>query len=412
MSRDFDVIVVGAGVVGAATAASLAVAGLCAPGRVALLTDAPPPAAADDWDLRVYALSRASERLLRFARAWDALPPQRKEPYERMCVWDASGTAGGRGSLTFDCADIGEANLGVIVDGRALQIACLAAARDAGVLVMEATLTGVESGAGEIRVRLGQGRELGAGLLVGAAGTDSTVRALLGIGTAGHAYLQDAVVAHVTTSRPHENTAWQRFLPGGPLAFLPLPDGRSSIVWSVARTEAARLRALDHQGFADELTAASGEALGRCVPTTPLASFPLKLQYALDYARPRAVLVGDAAHVVHPLAGQGLNLGLMDCAALIETLRDAPGPGAFGDRRVLRRYERWRRSENLFAAAALDGFERLFSSTSFALSRLRTGGLEAVGRLPALKRAIAMRALGLEGDVPAFLTGGLPSPRR
>ena len=405
MSREFDVIVVGAGVVGAALAAGLAAAGVCEPGRVALLADAPahPVAADTDWDLRVFALSRASERLLRFAGAWDLVPSRRLHPYGRMCVGDASGEAGGRGSLTFDGADMGEPNLGMIAEGRALQSACLQAARTAGVVVIEAALAAVETGATAARVRLGDGRELRGGLVVAADGTDSTARALLGIGTAGHTYLQDAIVAHVRTALPHQNTAWQRFLPSGPLAFLPLPDGRSSIVWSTARAEAARLRTLDADAFAAELDAASGAALGRCEPATARAGFPLKLQYALEYARPRAVLVGDAAHVVHPLAGQGLNLGLMDCAALIETLRDAGGPRSFGDLRVLRRYERWRKSENLVAAAVLDGFERLFSSTSFVLSRLRSRGLEVVGALPVVKRGFAERALGLAGDVPRFI---------
>jgi 2-octaprenylphenol hydroxylase len=262
-------------------------------------------------------------------------------------------------------------------------------------------------------VLLRDGRELSCLLVIAADGTESRTRELLGIDSAGHAYHQDALVAHVRTAKPHARTARQRFLPTGPLALLPLPDGRSSIVWSTSRSEAARLRALDAGAFGDAVTAASGEVLGTCELTTSVATFPLKLQYALDYVRPRAVLLGDAAHAVHPLAGQGLNLGLLDCASLASVLGDAAsGPGSsavarFGEQRVLRRYERRRRSENLLAATALDGLERLFGNDNPLLSRLRVLGLGAVGRVPYLTRALAERALGVTGDLPEFLK---PSP--
>jgi 2-polyprenylphenol 6-hydroxylase len=403
-STDFDVIIVGAGVIGLAMASLLVARKLCAAGRVAVVADrfVAAPSSDADWDLRVFALSRASERLLRVCGVWDALPKPRVFAYERMCVWDAGGAPQARGSLTFDCAEIGEPNLGFIVEGSALQWQCLSAARERGVLMIEGAVQATQASDGEIMLRLEDGRELRAQLLVAADGTESRTRDLLGIDTAGHAYQQDALVAHVHTTLPHRSTAWQRFLSTGPVAFLPLNDGRCSIVWSVARARAAELRAMDPKDFAAALTQASGEALGQCTLTTPVASFPLKLQYALDYVRPRAVLLGDAAHVVHPLAGQGLNLGLLDCAALAQVLAEAGSVESFGDYKTLRRYERWRRSENLLAAAALDGLERLFSSSG-AVSGLRSASLSAVGKLPFLKRSFAERALGLAGDVPDFL---------
>jgi 2-polyprenylphenol 6-hydroxylase len=252
-------------------------------------------------------------------------------------------------------------------------------------------------------VRLSDGRALRSRLLIAADGQDSKARALLGIDTGGHIYHQDALVAHVRTAKSHANTAWQRFLPSGPLALLPLADGRSSIVWSTALAGAARLRALDAEAFGAALTTASGAVLGDCELSTPLASFPLKLQYALDYARPRAVLLGDAAHVVHPLAGQGLNLGLLDCAVLADVLGQAGGGAFFGEHGLLRRYERRRRSENMLAAGAFDGLERLFSTANPLGAGLRAAALSGVGKVPFLKRRLAQRALGLTGDLPSFL---------
>jgi 2-polyprenylphenol 6-hydroxylase len=423
---DFDFLIVGGGITGCVMASLLVNRKLAAPGRVAIVADGAPPApvpsvADSDWDLRVFALSRASQRLLTICGAWQLLPTQKYNAYERMCVWDArSGPPlgvipAGAGSLSFDCAELGEPNLGYIVEGRALQAACRRAATAAGAVFIDAGILEILVDEAHVRVSLSDDRDLQGQLLIAADGADSTARKLLGIDTAGHAYHQDALVAHVRTANSHRNTAWQRFLPSGPLAFLPLPDGRSSIVWSTARAEALRLRSLDAAAFGAELERASGEVLGACEVTTPIASFPLKLQYALDYARPRAVLVGDAAHAVHPLAGQGLNLGLLDCAVLAEVLggdslrlggADLGGPVRFGEHKLLRRYERRRKSENVLAATMFDGLERLFSNDSAVLARMRIAGLAAVGRVPFVKRELASRALGLSGDVPAFLKAG------
>jgi 2-polyprenylphenol 6-hydroxylase len=421
LGRDFDFLIVGGGITGCVMASLLVNRRLAEPGRVAIVADGAQPAvvpavADSDWDLRVFALSRASQRLLTICGAWQLLPTQKYNAYERMCVWDArGGPPEGAGSLSFDCAELGEPNLGYIVEGRALQTACRHAATAAGAVIIDAGTLEILVDEAHVRVNLSDDRDLQGQLLIAADGADSTARKLLGIDTAGHAYHQDALVAHVRTAISHRNTAWQRFLPLGPLAFLPLPDGRSSIVWSTARPEALRLRSLDAAAFGAELERASGEVLGACEVTTPIASFPLKLQYALDYVRPRAVLVGDAAHAVHPLAGQGLNLGLLDCAVLAEVLggdsrdlggADLGGPLSFGEHKLLRRYERRRKSENVLAATVFDGLERLFSNDSTVLARLRIAGLGAVGRVPFVKRELASRALGLSGDVPAFLRAG------
>jgi len=405
MNRDLDAVIVGAGVIGTVMAALLVARRLSTPQRVVIVCDRLPsqPTPDGDWDVRVFALSRASERLLRICGVWESLPAARRFAYERVRVWDASGDPRGRGSLEFDCARLGEPNLGFIVDGLALQHECLRAARSAGVAVIEAGVAAIATNDANIALRLTDGRELRSKLLLAADGPNSKTRDLLGIETAGHTYCQDALAARVRTVKPHENTAWQRFLPGGPLAFLPLPDGRCSIVWSAPNREAARLRAMEPEGFGAALGAASGGVLGDCELTSAVASFPLRLKYAVDYVRPRAVLLGDAAHVVHPLAGQGLNLGLLDCAALADVLGDGVGAGHYGEHTLLRRYERWRRSENLLAATALDGLERLFSNSGPISTGLRAAALSGVGKLPFIKREFAQRALGLRGDIPAFL---------
>ena len=415
MSRDFDIVIAGAGVIGAVAATLLVETRIASPGRIAIVAASLPGAvtADADWDLRVFALSRASERLLRLCRIWDALPAARISAYEGMCVWDAARSPDGAGSLRFDAAEIGEPNLGYIVEGRALQATALQVARAAGVVMLESAVTDLDVNDTGASLKLADGRGLTAQLALAADGTDSTLRRLAGIDTAGHSYHQDALVAHVRTERPHAGTAWQRFLPSGPLALLPLPDGRSSLVWSTATAEAARLAALAPEAFDEALTTATGGVLGCCGLTTPLARYPLRLQYATRYVQRRLALLGDAAHVIHPLAGQGLNLGLLDVATLAEVLADAPDVRALGDMKLLRRYERWRKSENLATATAMDALERLFSSDNPAVQRMRTAGLTAVGRLGVVKQEFARRALGLAGDVPALITGrGRASPRR
>ena len=406
MKLEFDVAIVGAGPVGSVLAALLVKRSVCPPGRVALI-DPQPARDGDgaDWDLRVFAINRASQRLLAAGGVWDRLPRSRIQPYERLCVWDASGTAGGAGSLTFDCAEIGEPDLGSIVDGRSLKWHGLQAARQLGVIVVESGVRAVSIDETAAQIRLGDGREISAGLVAVADGSESPTRQQLGIGTAGHSYAADALVAHVATAIAHRNTAWQRFLSTGPLAFLPLADGRSSIVWSVVRDEADRLCALEPASFGEALESASAGVLGKTRLDSAVGRYPLRLRTADRFVRERVALLGDAAHAVHPLAGQGLNLGLLDCGALVAVLEAAADPRVFGDRRVLRRYERWRKSEVLPAAAGFDAFDRLFSNADPVLAALRSTGLGLVGRLPLAKRWLAAQALGTAGDLPPFIAG-------
>ena len=403
MKRDFDVVVAGGGMVGAACAALFGSYEPTSALRVAMLEPDPaiPPAAGEPLDLRVSALSRASQRLAERAGAWPQVVARGAAGYQRMVVWDERGEADGPGSIRFDAARLGQPDLGHIVENRSLQAALTARAVAHGVTLLRAGVAAMQTDQEAVTLTTTGGRRLAAGLVVAADGGDSALRRMAGIDTRGWDYGQRAVVAHLQPVRSHADTAWQRFLSTGPLALLPLADGRVSLVWSTTPERADALLAMDEGAFGEAVEAASAGVLGRLVPTTRRASFPLRLLHATRYTAPRLALVGDAAHGVHPLAGQGVNLGLMDCAALAQALGEAlRGGGEAGDSAALRRYERWRKAENLPAMALMDGLKRLFSNDDPALSWLRRAGLGLVDRATPLKRVLIERAMGLSGEVP------------
>jgi len=403
MKRDFDVVVVGGGMVGAGLAASLGAYRPTSSLRVAMLEPRPAalPAQEEPLDLRVSALSRASQRLIERAGAWPAVVARGASAYQRMVVWDKVGRPEGEGCIRFEAADLGEPDLGHIVENRAVQAALTERAIAHGVTLLRAGVSALDLEGGAASVTTTEGRRLSAALVVAADGGHSPVRRLAGIETQGWEYGQHAVVTHLQPERPHDETAWQRFLPTGPLALLPLADGRVSLVWSTVPERAAELVALPDEAFAEAVTGASAGVLGRLAPAAPRASFPLRLMHAVDYTRSRLALVGDAAHGVHPLAGQGVNLGFMDCAALVQCLGEALASGAEpGDTAALRRYERWRKAENLPAMILMDWLKRLFSNDDPSLSWLRSRGLGLVDRAAPLKRTLIQRAMGLAGEVP------------
>ncbi|EIL97993.1 UbiH/UbiF/VisC/COQ6 family ubiquinone biosynthesis hydroxylase [Rhodanobacter denitrificans] len=386
-----DVAVVGGGMVGAAAALALARAGF----STALL-EARAPAAWDaraEVDLRVVGLAPSSVALLDELGVWTSIRDARVGPYTHMHVWDAESGA----AIDFDAASEGRDRLGCIVENSLVQWTLWQALSAAGVRVScPAEVKAFEAREDRIQLELAGGETLSAGLLVAADGAGSPLRALAGIGTRGRDYAQRAVVAHVATERPHQDTAWQRFLPGGPLALLPLADGRSSIVWSLPEAEAQRVLALDEQAFLDELGVASDFRLGRIVATTPRAAFPLKLQLAERYQAERFVLLGDAAHAVHPLAGQGVNLGLRDVVELRDTLLDARAAGRdIGAAHVLRRYARRRRSADTLDALGFDALARIYAWQSPALVAARGIGVRLLDRLAPLKRQLSEHAAGL-----------------
>lgn len=407
MTPEYDLVVVGGGAVGA-TFAALAVrqAGLPA-ARVAVIErDRPPPwTLTDAYDLRVFALSRASSRILAAAGAWDAIAAARVSPYERMRVWHESMSPFGNDALVFDAAELGEPNLGYIVEGRLIQTALHASLEALGVTIVSATVESLALAPDTAVVALGE-RRLTARLLVGADGGRSRVRELAGLAATTRDYHQQAIVANVTTAKPHEETAWQRFLGYGTLAFLPLANGQCSIVWSVGNDRAAELRTLSVPEFERELTAALDGALGEVRLASGRVSIPLAATRAEHYVLERCALIGDAAHTVHPLAGQGVNLGFLDAATLADVLAEArderEDPGAL---RLLRRYERRRRPQNELMSRAMSGFNDFLAMGQGPAAQIARRGMGMVNRMGPVKRLLAERALGISGELPAAARG-------
>ncbi len=390
----FDVTVVGAGMVGAAAALGLARAGF----RVALVEARPPEpwSAEEDVGLRVSALSTASQALLERLDVWPAIAAGRVSPYQRMRVWDEEGEIG------FDAAEEARAELGHIVENALVADRLWAALqRESGIeLHCPAKVTGLDQDERQALVELDDAERLRSRVVVAADGAGSPLRGLAGIETSGRDYRQKGLVLHVRSQLPHRETAWQRFLPGGPLALLPLADGRCSIVWTRPDAEADELFALSDDALSERLTEASAARLGRLEVASARAAFPLRLQLAKAYSAGRLVLAGDAAHAVHPLAGQGVNLGFLDVAVLEATLVRAREAGRdIGATDVLRRYARARASENALAARGFDALERLFGHTHPAVAALRRQGLSLADRIPPLKRFFMRQAAGEGGGL-------------
>ena len=388
-----DVAVVGGGMVGAATALALARAGLA---TALVEARAPAPWSIDDEvDLRVVGLAPSSIALLDELGVWTSIRTSRASPYSHMHVWDAANGA----AIHFDAAQEGRDLLGYIVENNLVQWQLWQALEAAGVQrLCPAKVSGYEALEDRVQLTLSgaETEAISARLLVAADGAASPLRAMAGIETRGRDYAQRGIVAHVQTERAHEGTAWQRFLDTGPLALLPLSDGRSSIVWSLPEDEAQRVLALEDTAFFQELGVASDFRLGRIVGATPRAGFPLRLQLAETYQAERFVLLGDAAHAVHPLAGQGVNLGLRDVAELRDTLIAARDAGSdIASPHVLRRYARRRRSADTMDALGFDALARIYAWQAPPLVAARGLGVRLIDRLSPIKRRLAEHAAGL-----------------
>jgi 2-octaprenyl-6-methoxyphenol hydroxylase len=399
---DTDVLIAGGGIVGMVFAAALRQS---APDLAVTLVERDGGVANDDG--RASAIAAAAKQMLDALGAWPRLIDQ-AQPINEMIVTDSRGGDVVRPVfLTFDGAlDDGEPFAHMVPNG-ALRAAIADTASDAGVTVVRPdAVSGFAVGSTAVEAALQSGGKIAARVLVAADGVRSRLRDKAGIKTIGWDYPQAGQVATIAHERPHDGRAEEHFLPAGPFAVLPLRGNRSSLVWTESRAEAARLMASSAPGLGAEIVKRLGHHLGAVGIDGRLQSYPLGLRLARDFVRPRFCLVGDAAHAIHPLAGQGLNLGLRDAAALAETIVDAHRLGLdIGQLDVLERYQAWRRFDTAEMAALTDGLNRLFSSDNPLLRFVRDFGLGIVDRLPFLKRAMIGEAAGRGGETPRLLRG-------
>ena len=401
MKENFDIVVVGGGMVGAAVACSLGSSSL----RVAVIERELPQAFSADQphDLRVSALSIASKNILETVGAWEGVVNRRLCPFRRMRVWETAG------DVEFCSDDIDYPELGYIVENRVTQLALLERLQsfDNIELICPAIINKINYSIGkQAEVELTDGRILQAKVLVAADGGQSRVRHTAGFGVTSWDYNQHALVIYIETAYGQQDITWQRFVPSGPQAFLPLTGHYGSIVWYNSPDEVSRLEKLPGTNLMQELVATFPDCLGKVNAILGTASFPLKRQHAQRYVKPGVVLVGDAAHMINPLAGQGVNIGLLDAAALAEVLIEANKQGLeLSTLKVLMRYEKMRRNENLKMMTLMDVFYRVFSNRVLPVKFLRNLGLGLAERIIPAKNKVMRNAMGLDGNLPKLARG-------
>lgn len=400
---DYDMIIVGAGLVGASLACAIAQTEAARDLRIAVIEAGSDVQhfSGENFDPRVVALTHASQRLLTDIGCWSDIVAQRVCAYREMKVWDGEGTA----AIEFDCADVQQNHLGHIVENSVIvnQLRARMAQHQNIFLIQPVAVAQVIPAQAEfpsVRVQLSNGKEITASLLIAADGAQSKVRELAEFSTREWDYGQQAIITTVRTEQPHKFTAWQRFMSTGPLAFLPLQNNgdahQCSIVWSADEALAAELIALDDAAFCARLSDAFEHRLGRVVECDKRVAIPLRQRHATTYIQPGIALVGDAAHNIHPLAGQGVNLGLLDVIALAQEIERALTRGIpLEDYSILRRYQRQRLAGNLGMMSAMEGFKRLFGSRSLAVNWLRNSGMRQLNSVSAIKKIIINTALGV-----------------
>lgn len=390
---DFDIVVVGAGLVGLAFACAMKNSSC----RV-LVIDAGEPPKFDDQniDIRVNSIHLASQAFLDYLGVWSIAVEKRACPFRVIQVWNSTG-----GFIEFSAKEVDQTHLGHIVEQNALTSSLAARIKDVSnvELKFNAALASISEQTDRIRLHLENGLQISCRLIVGADGGNSVVRRLSKIPITEESYRQKAIVAQVEASEPKREIAYQKFLTSGPLAFLPLTDGTYSIVWSCSEQRASELRDLDDEAFGSELSEAFDYRLGDFSLISRRVSFDLRKLRAHAYFKGRVVLVGDSAHVIHPLAGMGANLGLMDAAALYQILT-AHGKESLCDHRMLRRYERWRKSANHPVMTLMDALNSGFGRSSDALRGFLGTGLTLTNQVQIAKRTLIRYACGVSGDLP------------
>ena len=399
-----DVAIAGGGMAGLTLALALARGGL----EVIVADPMTAEQMADEqFDGRVAALAFASVRMLRVLGLWHRLEGEAQPINDILVSESVMGKGPSPFSLHFDHREIGEP-LGHIVENRHIRQALLAEiAAEKRILFFPGTSVSQLAVKKDLaRIALSDGSEIAAPLVVAAEGRESALREAQGIGIIGWEYGQTGIVTTVRHERPHQGVAYEQFLPTGPFAILPMTGNRASLVWTEEASQARRLLALPEAPFAAEIRRRFGTHLGEVAPIGPRWSYPLRLHLARSYVKDRFALVGDAAHTIHPLAGQGLNLGLKDVAALTETLLDAARLGLdYGRLDVLRRYERWRRFDSFVLAVATDSLNRLFTNDFPPLKLARELGLGMVDRIAPLRKFFMRHAGGDLGVLPRLLKG-------
>jgi len=399
MNKSSHIVIVGAGVVGLTLAALLLRSRQNRHLKLTVLDAASMPAFSSEQDLglRVSAISSGSAKILAEAGAWPAIKGERVCEYSEMRVWDAGGAVEGPETLCFSASDYGVQQLGFIVENQLIQYALIGELQRLGLTVeFNTAIRAVDRTSNGYRLKLADGGLLDADLLIGADGGGSFVRKQAGINVTGWQYAQAAFVTHLYAEKNHRNTAWQRFLQSGPVALLPLADGRVSVVWSTSPDEAVAAKNMNDEALSSQLTSITDGVLGQLTPAGPRGSFPLQAQHASQYILPGLALIGDAAHSVHPLAGQGANLGIADACRLADVIvRAVAANEEISDFRVLRRYERARKGANKRMLHFVDGINRLFGSKSSSIAALRATGMRLFNRSGPIRDYAVRIALGL-----------------
>ncbi len=403
MSRKFDITVVGGGMVGLSAVAALADTGL----KILLLEKhtidfdgidnqlRAKSFDASDIDLRVSAISPANRQFLTELQVWQQIPKQALASYDWMKVWDGDGT----GYIEFSAEDMAHPDLGVIVENRMIQAALLKRIQSFGnvTIVSGESLNNIAATDNHVELLLENDEQYHSRLVIGADGASSVVREKLGIQSKQNDYQQIAFVANVKTELAHQNTAWQRFTPFGPVAFLPLPESHHcSIVWSLDKTKAERMEKLNRQEFAEKLQHAFESKLGAVELVSKFQGFPLIKRHAERYLSPHVALIGDAAHTIHPLAGQGVNIGFQDVICLTKQITGLLEKGRdYSLIENLRPFERERKTENLVMQNAMSGFKHLFANQSMPVTLIRNLAMSTLNNIPMAKQVIIKKAMGL-----------------